>query len=382
MSTFEAFNLPSPLLSALKALKYETPTPIQQKSIPDALAGKDLIGIAQTGTGKTAAFGIPLIVALQQNPKAYALILAPTRELALQIEGVLVKLTKGTPHMRITCLIGGASMIRQMHELRRHPRILVATPGRLLDHMSQGNVTLRNVHFLVLDEADRMLDIGFEPQLRDIFKEVPRQRQTLLYSATFPHRIAKLAERYMTTPVKVTVGQVAQPVAKIRQSFVRTTQQGKNTVLMQELKQRQGSVLIFTRTKHRTDRLTKFLSDAGLKAERIHGNRTQAQRNRAIEDFRNRRFRILVATDIASRGLDIPHIAHVINYDLPQVAEDYIHRIGRTARAGAEGESLCLLTPEEGKLWKELERELIRHKTPIQILTPATSALENKRRAS
>lgn len=337
---------------------YQAPTPIQQAAIPVALSGQDLIGIAQTGTGKTAAYGIPMVTALSGNPDIMGLVLAPTRELALQIEGVFAQLTRNFPNLRSCVLIGGASMHLQLQALAKKPRILIATPGRLLDHLQQKSVSLAKVRLAVLDEADRMLDIGFEPQIRRVFFQVPQQRQTMLFSATFPPNVERLAAQHLSRPQRITIGAVTKPLEAIQQSFIKTSSAEKMSVLLKELEARQGTVLIFTRTKHRSDRLARLLSHRGYKADRLHGDLTQGQRQRVMEAFRREKIRILVATDIASRGLDIPHIAHVINYDLPQVPEDYIHRIGRTARAGASGASLCLVTPEDIDEWTSLARRL------------------------
>lgn len=358
MSSFDSFQLPLPVQTALKGMRYYTPTPIQKEAIPAILDGKDLIGIAQTGTGKTAAFGIPMVTKLSQDPESQALILVPTRELATQIYDVFTELTQKLPTLRSCVLIGGASMHNQLRAIARKPRVFIATPGRLLDHLQQRTVSLKNVKTLVLDEADRMLDIGFEPQIRKIFQHVPRERQTLLFSATFPYAIESLSRQFMKQPKKVSVGSISKPVDTVKQSFVKTTSLEKNNVLLKELSERKGSVLVFARTKRRTDRVARLLETSGFRADRIHGNRTQSQRTQVINAFRKERIQILVATDIASRGLDIPHIAHVINYDLPQVPEDYIHRIGRTARAGAEGSSLCLLTPDDRDQWVALSRHL------------------------
>ncbi|MFH1017944.1 MAG: DEAD/DEAH box helicase [Pseudomonadota bacterium] len=358
MSNFDSFHFPVQIEKALRGMQYHAPTEIQSETIPAIMEGMDLIGIAQTGTGKTAAFAVPMITALMKDARSMGLILVPTRELAAQIHDVFVTLTRELPALRPCVLIGGASMHMQHLALSKKPRIVIATPGRLLDHLEQRTVSLANVTILVLDEADRMLDIGFEPQLRRIIRQVPAKRQTLLFSATFPAGIERLAAQHLNHPKKVSIGAISKPVDTVQQSFVKTTSFDKNSVLLKELAQRKGSVLIFTRTKHRTDRLARLLSDSGFKADRIHGNRTQGQRERVMKDFRQEKIRILVATDIASRGLDIPHIAHVINYDLPQVPEDYIHRIGRTARAGAQGSSLCLLTPDDRDQWIALSRHL------------------------
>ena len=326
MNSFKDLSLPEALQSTLSAMNYSVPTPIQAKAIPIAMAGRDLVGCAQTGTGKTAAFCVPMICSLIKTPAKTALILAPTRELAMQIEEVFKKLTARHQDLKIALLIGGASMGSQFRALRNRPRVIVATPGRLNDHLRQRSVTLDSVGILVLDEADRMLDMGFAPQLNQILKFVPKNRQTLLFSATMPSDIQQLAMRYMQNPERVTIGTVSQPAVTIDQSVVQTTQATKNNVLIDEVTSRDGSILIFARTKRRTDRLARFLYDSGHKVSRINGDRTQKQRNDAIDGFKHGKFRILVATDIAARGIDISHIAHVINYDLPAVAEDYIHR--------------------------------------------------------
>jgi superfamily II DNA/RNA helicase len=247
-------------------------------------------------------------------------------------------------------------MRMQNKQLGRRPRIIIATPGRLMDHLQRQNQLLSQTAILVLDEADRMLDMGFAPQLQKIRKFLPRERQTFLFSATYPKNIRQLASEYLRAPVEISVGEVSKPVLKIQQEVLETTVKDKNNRLMDELNKRQGSVLIFARTKNRTDRLTRFLLDYGYKASKIHGDCSQAQRQKSIDSFRSGRIRILVATDIASRGIDIPDIGHVINYDLPQAPEDYVHRIGRTGRNGKEGHALCLLTPEDRNAWKFIAR--------------------------
>lgn len=356
MNNFLQLNIPESLKKSLSEMKFNKPTEIQAKSIPAILDGRDFIGCANTGTGKTAAFGIPMVTQLNQNTKT-ALVLVPTRELAMQVNSVLKQLTKHTPELKVALLIGGNSVRQQLRDLSEAPRIIVATPGRLLDHLtSHKSVKVDTVSMLVLDEADRMLDMGFAPQLDRILGYLPKKRQTLLFSATFPFTIQALAGKFLKNPVKVVVGAISKPAAQVKQAVIETTQQKKNDILLDELNARSGSVIIFTRTQHRTDRLFQYLKEYGYEVNSLHGGRTQGQRNSAIAGFRSGDFRVLVATDIASRGIDISHVEHVINYDLPQTPEDYIHRIGRTGRAGAKGNALSFLIPEEKNQWKAISR--------------------------
>jgi superfamily II DNA/RNA helicase len=371
MQKFSELMLPLALEKALVAMKYVTPTPVQAEAIPVALNRRDVIGCAQTGTGKTAAFCIPVIARLMKAPLATALILVPTRELAAQVAEVLRDLTQHSPEIRSSLIIGGMAMQPQILSLQRKPRIVVATPGRLVDHLKRGSLSLSQVALLVLDEADRMLDMGFAPQLNEILRFLPKVRQTLFFSATLPSDIEKLSARFLKDPVRVTIGAISQPVQKIQQSVIQTTIAKKNDALMDELNLRNGSVLIFARTQIRTDRVARHLEQYGHVVTRLHGGRTQGQRNTAIAGFREGRFRILVATDIAARGIDISHIAHVINYDLPQVPEDYVHRVGRTARAGAEGQAVSLITPEDRPQWREISRLLDRTGTAVRRIERA-----------
>lgn len=355
-TTFAQFELPPQLQQALVKLNFTNPTPIQARTIPLALQGRDIIGCAQTGTGKTAAFCIPLIARLAADHGKDALILAPTRELAQQITDVLRKLVETLPRLRPALIMGGASMRIQHQVLRRHPRIIVATPGRMIDHLSSKSISLDRIGFLVLDEADQMMDMGFAPQLNQILKFLPNERQTLLFSATLPEKIMELAGRFLKNPERVTVGQNAKPIEAITQSVVRTTGAKKNDLLLDELNARKGSTLIFVRTKSRTEKLYQYLEEYGYEVARIHGGRSQAQRSQALRGFRDGAVRVLVATDIAARGLDIPLIEHVINFDLPMAPEDYVHRIGRTARAGRVGEALAILLPEDENQWRRITR--------------------------
>jgi len=358
MNSFQELNLPAFLHEALKKMKFEKPTPVQAQAIPVALQGKDVSASAETGSGKTAAFGIPLLAFLEKHRDRTALVLVPTRELADQVRGVLKELACGRHEYDSALLIGGVGMGAQVDSLRRGARLVIGTPGRINDHLQRKTLHLSRAGFLVLDEADRMLDMGFAPQLDRIRQFLTAPRQTLLFSATMPPDMQSMAAKYLTDPVRIAVGANARPVESIRQAILHTSQARKMDDLVEELKTREGSILIFGRTQHRVDRLSKKLKEAGFANARIHGGRTQGQRRIALEEFKEGRARILVATDIAARGLDISHIAHVINFDLPQVAEDYVHRVGRTARAGAEGDSLSLLTPEDRDLWKDVLKTL------------------------
>lgn len=354
MNSFNDLSLSTPLSRALEALQFTTPTPIQAATIPLALQGRDIIGCAQTGTGKTAAFSLPVLNQMIEDPKRRALVLAPTRELAVQIEKVIHDLTRFSKNIRTSLIIGGASMNTQFRTLRNNPSFVIATPGRLIDHMERGSVHLDSFSTIILDEADRMLDMGFAPAIDVIFQALPEERQTLLFSATLPPAILKLTARFMRNPERVTVGSTEPNTDKIKISHLQVQGAEKNDRVLEELKKRSGTVLIFARTQIRTERLAKFLTKSGVKAGAIHGGRTQSQRLFALNQFRSGATPVLVATDVASRGLDIPQIELVINYDLPQTREDFVHRIGRTARAGAEGEALSFVTPEEGRHWREV----------------------------
>ncbi len=360
MKTFQELVLPQTIHQALKEMNFTVPTPIQAQAIPVVLTGQDLIGCAQTGTGKTAAYSIPILTTLLKNMDETALILAPTRELAIQITEVIEELTQFCKHMRVVNLIGGMSMQHQLRNVQKGYRIIVATPGRLLDHCERNPRMLSKVSMFVLDEADRMLDMGFAPQLRRIFPLLPAQRQTLLFSATLPPEIQKMAEKILRKPKKIQVGEASIPADKINQQARKLNGEQKNDLLLDELNAREGSVLVFVRTQHRADRVSRNLESFGIKVTRIHGGRSQGQRVRALSDFKDGRVRVLVATDIAARGIDISHVAHVINYDLPQVPEDYVHRIGRTARAGRAGEAMSFISSDDMEQWKNIEKLLFR----------------------
>lgn len=358
MQSFSELNLPPALMTALAKMHFTTPTPIQTQAIPHALAGRDVLGSAQTGTGKTGAFGIPLVNRLLSNPRGSALILTPTRELATQVLQQLKLMVGNAPGIQTALLIGGESMPKQLAELRARPRIIVGTPGRINDHLERGSLMLHDASFLVLDETDRMLDMGFGPQLDRIFKFLPATRQTLMFSATLPDNIVKISQKYLKDPVRVAAGEVSKPIAKITQENIQVTDDNKYDQLVTQLNAREGSVIVFVKTKWGAEKLAKRLRTAKHSADAIHGDLRQNQRDKVIKNFREMKHRILVATDIAARGLDIPHIEHVINYDLPQVAEDYIHRIGRTGRNEAEGAAVNLITSADREKWGAIAKLL------------------------
>ncbi len=357
MKSFEDMSLPVEIQKALKALNFKEPTPIQASTIPLASQGKDFMACAETGSGKTAAYAIPTVVSLLENKDKHALILAPTRELAQQIADFFRDLTKYCDGLSVTALIGGADIFKQFRSLKKNPRILVATPGRLTDHLHRKSLTLENTEFLILDEGDRMLDMGFAPQLDEILKFLPKQRQTSLFTATLPEKVKKLAEKYLTKPEQVNVGRISLPVLTITQTVVEVTNKEKENRLVDELNARANSVIIFAKTKIKVDKLMNFLDSYGFKVDLIHGGRSQGQRNRALANFRAGKSRILCATDVASRGIDIPSVAHVINYDLPMMVEDYVHRIGRTGRNGASGEAVTFVTPDDYRSWMMIAKK-------------------------
>ncbi len=361
MDSFSSLGLPQPLILALERMKFSTPTPIQIKAIPVALAGRDVLGSAQTGTGKTAAFAIPLLARLMANPQGSALVMTPTRELAVQVLGAIQQMLDRNSPIKTALLIGGESMPKQFKQLQARPRIIVGTPGRINDHLTRNTLQLGNAGFLVLDETDRMLDMGFGIQIDKILKHMPAQRQTLMFSATMPQNIVKMSERYLKNPERIAIGEESAPAQKVRQETVNTSTEKKYDTLVTQLDQRSGSIIVFVKTKHGADRLARKLARENHSAEAIHGDLKQNRRDRVIREFREKKHRIMVATDVAARGLDIPHIEHVINYDLPQCPEDYIHRIGRTARAGAEGVAVSLITPEDGLKWQAIYRLLNPH---------------------
>jgi ATP-dependent RNA helicase DeaD len=355
---FGDWGLPPQLAASLVRMNYTTPTPIQSQAIPLAMQGRDILGTAQTGTGKTAAFGIPLVARLLGSPRGSALVLTPTRELAAQVIDIIQQLLGPHSPIQAALIIGGDSMPKQIAQLRGRPRIIVGTPGRINDHLERGTLMLHETQFLVLDESDRMLDMGFGAQIEKIARFLPQSRQTLMFSATLPNEIIKMSAKYLNNPERIAVGSTNQPLLRIQQEVLHVSEGGKYEELLKQLNQREGSIILFVKTKRGADRMADRLNKQKLMADALHGDLHQRQRDRIIQGFRDKKYRILVATDIACRGLDIPHIEHVINYDLPQCPEDYIHRIGRTARAGAEGAAICLITPQDGEKWRDIHKLL------------------------
>ncbi|OQW48889.1 MAG: hypothetical protein A4S09_13045 [Proteobacteria bacterium SG_bin7] len=355
MNNFISFDLGATLLSSVARLGFETPTEIQAKAIPIISNGHDVIAQSKTGSGKTAAYLLPALKKLLASD-GLAVVLVPTRELAIQVEDVVKNLIPRGTRFRMATVIGGASMGHQQRLLSHKPNLVIATPGRLVDHIGQNSVRLDSTKTLILDEADRMLDMGFYPQIRRILAKIPRERQTLLFSATFTKEVKGLAREMMNSPVEIAASNADSAPVEIHQSVIEVDQSKKNDRLLDELNQRQGSILVFARTKHRTDRLTRYLGEYGYEVGRLHGGRTLGQRKAAIAGFKSGEIRILVATDVASRGLDIENVGHVINFDLPTTAEDYMHRIGRTGRAGATGQAVSFVTPEDRGQWNLITR--------------------------
>ncbi len=359
--TFSNLNLIAPLLEALNKLGYEIPTPIQQQSISPILEGKDIFGCAQTGTGKTAAFALPVLQLMhQKNYKSgkqiKALVLAPTRELALQINQSFSDYGNnlGLKHI---CIFGGVSQINQTNALQKGVDILIATPGRLLDLMQQGFINLSHIEFFVLDEADRMLDMGFINDIKKVIAKLPQKKQTLFFSATVAPDIMQLANTLLHNPVKVSVTPVSTPAETVKQTVYHVKKENKRLLLRHVLKtNRIDHALVFTRTKRGADRIVKELNKNGIRSEAIHGDKSQGARERALDSFKNRKINILVATDIASRGIDVDKLTHVINFEIPEQAETYVHRIGRTGRAGENGTALSFCTEDELTYLKDINK--------------------------
>ena len=362
---FYGLGIAPKLLQILESAKYTSPTPIQFQAIPIAIDGKDVMGIAQTGTGKTLAFAVPMIQRLAQE-KGIGLVIAPTRELALQIDETFQKI--GRPiGLRSTVLIGGASMEMQRRQLLKKPHVIIATPGRLIDHLDHRSVNLSNVVVLVLDEADRMLDMGFMPQLKQIMMTVPKERQTMLFSATMPGEILNIANTFMQLPVRVEIARAGTMASKVTQELFFVPREGKIPLLQKILGELRGSVLVFSRTKHGATKLARAVRSMGHSSIEIHSNRSLNQRREALDGFKTGKYRVLIATDIAARGIDVKNIEVVLNFDLPDSTDDYVHRIGRTGRAGAAGHAISFATPDQRRDVKDIER-LTRTMLPVSKL--------------
>jgi len=362
---FYGLGIAPGILETLKRIRYVTPTPIQYQTIPIAIEGKDIVGIAQTGTGKTLAFGIPMIQRLA-SIKGLGLVLLPTRELAMQIDAELRKI--GNPlGLRTALLIGGVPIGPQIGSLRRKPHIIIATPGRLIDHLHQKTVNLQSVNILVFDEADRMLDMGFLPQIREVLRSVPKERQTMLFSATISPEIMGIASANMKFPIRVEIAPTGTTVDSVSQDIFIVAREAKVRLLEKVLAQYSGPTLIFTRTKYGAHRIARAVGQMGHSVAETHSNRTFPQRKIALDGFKTGKYRVLVATDIMARGIDVIGIELVINYDLPSQAEDYVHRIGRTARAGMKGHAISFVTPSEQGEIRAIEW-LIRKKLNVSTL--------------
>ncbi len=382
VESFDALGLSPAALAALSGVGFTKPTPIQARAIPPAMQGLDVIGCAATGTGKSAAFALPILERLTGKQGTRALVLAPTRELAEQTAQQFAIFGRSRGMFAAT-IIGGSSMDAQNRVLARRPPVVIATPGRLVDHLQRGSAQLGMIEILVLDEADRMLDMGFRPQLEKIIQRLPAERQTLLFSATLGPEVAKFVKTAkLKNPVRVEVARSGATADRIEQVVYMVGQGDKIPTLMTLLAEDQLSTLVFTRTKHRADKVAKVLLAAGHATARIHANRTQAQRRQALEGFRAGQYRVLIATDIAARGIDVVNIGHVVNFDLPHVPEDYVHRIGRTARASASGSASSLVAPEERPLLADIER-YIRQALPRKQIDRNSEAFQREvRRAA
>ena len=378
-SGFQELGIAPKILDVLDRLGFTRPTPIQRQAIPAAIEGKDIMGIAQTGTGKTLAFGIPMIQRLDIH-QGQGLILVPTRELALQIDEVLQQMGKNIG-LKTVVLIGGAPIYRQIQALRQNPHILIATPGRLTDHLLQGTARLNNVKIIVVDEADRMFDIGFAPQIKQILGWAPKERQTMLFSATMSPEVVRLAAEHLSIPLRIEVAPSGTAASQVEHEVFIIDRDQKMQLLEKILSDYKGTVLIFSRTKHGARKMTTSIRNMGHSAVEIHSDRTLSQRRAALEGFKSGRYRILVATDIAARGIDVVGIEIVINYDLPGTSEDYVHRIGRTGRAGYTGRAISFATPDQRRDLHAIER-LIRKALPVKNLpilpprrTPPTNSM-------
>lgn len=361
-NSFDGLGISPKILQLLDRLKFTQPTPIQHKAIPIATEGKDVIGVAQTGTGKTLAFAIPIVQRLSQK-KGRCLVLVPTRELAIQVNETFRKVAP-LFGIKSVVIIGGAPMYGQLMELKKQPRVLIATPGRLVDHMHQRTIMLADIDVLVIDEADRMLDMGFLPQIEEVLKFIPKNRQTMLFSATIPEEVVRIATAHMKLPIHIEVAPSGTTAERIVQELFIVQKDAKKQLLGKILNQYHGSVLLFTRTKIGAMKITRHIRSLGHTAAEIHSDRSLGQRREALDGFKNGKYRVLVATDIAARGIDVIGIELVINYDIPEYAENYVHRIGRTGRAGHEGRAISFATPEQGQDVRNIEK-LIKTALPI-----------------
>ena len=364
MHSFSEYRLSDNLNKSLRDLRFNMPTEIQSKTIPLGIEGSDILASAETGSGKTASYLIPLINKISKEGKTSGLILTPTRELAQQVSEVCKSLLGYKSNINLALIVGGASMRNQLVQLKKRPKIIIGTPGRINDLLEKKSLILKYFNYFVLDEADRMLDMGFQDQVEKIIQYLPIKRQSLLFSATLPKEIIKLSSKYLKNPIRVNVKENKVIKTQIKQKVLNTKTEMKYDQLVDEISLRKGSILIFVRTKYSTEKLKKRLKKDTVKSLALHGDLRQNKRSRILKDFRDDKFRILIATDIASRGLDVPHIEHVINYDLPQVPEDFIHRIGRTARAGSVGEAVSFVTPNDKRMWKSIEKLMENLKNP------------------
>ena len=358
MTKFSDLDIPEPLLNSLNVNNFINPTEIQEKTIPLGLQGKDIIGSAQTGTGKTLAFLIPTIKNLLENKDHKAIIIEPTRELAQQVLDVAISLCKHGLGIRSTLLIGGESHTQQIKNLKNNTRIIIGTPGRIIDHLEKKTLDLSNCHTLILDETDRMFDMGFYIQLESILKYIPSERQTLMFSATFSKKIEEMAAKQLKNPERVFVQPPQDPNALSKdliQTTVNVKEEEKYGELLKQINEREGSIIVFVKTKKGVDALSRKLLRDKIRCCSIHGDLHQRTREKIIDKFRNKKSRILIGTDVVARGLDIPHVMHVINYDVPLAPEDYVHRVGRTARNGASGCAVTFLTPNDDKSWDAIQ---------------------------
>ena len=381
MTTFQDFALPEALQHKLDALGFDKPTPVQERAIPAALEHRDILGSAQTGTGKTAAFSIPLLTKIMNHADVYGIVVTPTRELALQVDEQIRAFLSAKSKIRSVVLIGGASIERQVQALGKRPKIVVGTPGRIIDHLERKSLDLSGFNYVVLDETDRMLDMGFSAPIAEIFSHVSKERQTLLFSATLPKNIHKISAQYLQNPVRIEMGQVNSVGDNIVQSTQFVSKDGKFEMLVDALREHDQSAIVFMNSKFATEKMAKRLKSAGITAEAIHGDLRQSKRERVISNLLDNKFRVLVATDVAARGIDVPHIHQVINFDLPRQTEDYIHRIGRTGRNGAQGIALNLATRDDMEKLNDIERLINPNAAKSAHIRPAGKPARKKPQA-